>query len=108
MKWPFAIDCKDAFLHLFFPHVCAGCASDLLDEQSLICTACMRSLPFTEFEKIENNPVEKLFWGRTKIQHASSIFTISQTALCKKSSITSNTKTIPRWEYTWEKSWGCN
>jgi len=34
----------------------------------------MRSLPFTEFEKMENNPVEKLFWGRTKIQHASSIF----------------------------------
>ena len=34
----------------------------------------MRTLPFTEFEKIENNPVEKLFWGRTKIQHASSIF----------------------------------
>jgi ComF family protein len=74
MKWPFAIDCKDAFLHLFFPHLCAGCSSDILNEQALICTACMRSLPFTEFEKMENNPVEKLFWGRTKIQHASSIF----------------------------------
>ena len=74
MKWTFAIDCKDALLHLFFPHICAGCSTDVLDEQELICSTCIRSLPFTEFEKIENNPVEKLFWGRTKIQHASSIF----------------------------------
>lgn len=74
MKWPFAVDCKDALLHLFFPHLCAGCSTDVLDEQELICSTCMRSLPFTAFEKIENNPVEKLFWGRTTIQHASSVF----------------------------------
>lgn len=74
MKWTFAIECKEALLHLFFPHLCAGCSSDVLDAQELICSTCMLALPFTEFEKIENNPVEKLFWGRTKIQHASSIF----------------------------------
>jgi ComF family protein len=40
----------------------------------LICSTCMHSLPFTAFETIENNPVAKLFWGRSTIQHASSIF----------------------------------
>lgn len=34
----------------------------------------MLSLPYTEFEKLENNVVEKLFWGRTNIKHAFSIF----------------------------------
>ena len=74
MKWTFANDCKDALLHLFFPHLCAGCSSDMIDDQELICFQCMLSLPYTQFESIENNPVEKLFWGRTKIEHAFSIF----------------------------------
>ena len=74
MKWAFANSCKDAFLHLFFPHLCAGCSSDLIDDEQLICSNCLHALPFTSFETIDNNPVEKLFWGRTSVAHACSIF----------------------------------
>lgn len=74
MTFAFATACKDALLHLFFPHLCAGCFTDMLDDQEMICSACMESLPFTQFENLETNPVEKLFWGRTPIKHAFSIF----------------------------------
>lgn len=69
-----ATDLKEAFLHLFFPQVCPGCHSDLVSQEQLICRECMQSLPFTGFEAIRDNPVEKLFWGRSVVQHASSIF----------------------------------
>ena len=68
-----AIDLKEAFLHLFFPQVCPGCHSDLVSQEQLICRECMQSLPFTGFEAIRDNPVEKLFWGRSHVQHASSM-----------------------------------
>lgn len=69
-----ASEFKEALLHLFFPHVCPGCHSDLVSQEQLICPQCLQSLPFTEFESIPGNPVEKLFWGRSVVQHASSIF----------------------------------
>lgn len=69
-----ATDLKEALLHLFFPQICPGCQSDLVNHQQLICADCMQSLPCTGFQEMAGNPVEKLFWGRSVIQHASSIF----------------------------------
>ena len=40
----------------------------------MICMECYHNLPYTEFDRIENNPVEKIFWGRTNIKFASSTF----------------------------------
>jgi ComF family protein len=67
-------DLKEALVHLFFPQICPGCQSDLVNSQQLICSDCMSTLPFTGFPEIPGNPVEKLFWGRSLIKHASSIF----------------------------------
>ena len=40
----------------------------------MICMECHHELPYTEFERLENNPVEKIFWGRTTIRFACSTF----------------------------------
>lgn len=58
--------------HLFFPHTCAGCGSDILSSKQLICLHCLRGLPRTGFEHLADNPVEKIFWGRLPLQAASS------------------------------------
>lgn len=58
--------------HLFFPHTCAGCGSNILSSKQLICLHCLRSLPRTGFENLANNPVEKIFWGRLPLQAACS------------------------------------
>jgi ComF family protein len=57
-------------LHLFFPHTCCGCGSDLLTENILFCIHCQSSMPVTSFEYFTANPIEKIFWGRVQIDSA--------------------------------------
>ena len=61
-------------LHLFYPHTCTGCGSDLLKEDNLLCLRCIHSLPHTNFAGIAGNPIEKYFWGRLPVQSAHSEF----------------------------------
>jgi ComF family protein len=61
-------------LHLFYPHLCTGCGSDLLPEDNLLCLQCINDLPHTNFAQHNNNPVEKIFWGRIPVAAAHSEF----------------------------------
>ena len=63
---------------LFFPHHCAGCGTDRLDKQTEICLRCLHRLPLTHFTAQPDNPIEKIFWGRTHVQAATSLFFYSQ------------------------------
>jgi len=65
-------------LHLFYPHICTGCGSDLLEKDSLLCLKCIHNLPHTGFADLPNNPVEKYFWGRIPITAAYSQFYFSK------------------------------
>jgi ComF family protein len=60
-----------ALANLFFPHVCCGCGTDLLEEKNIFCIYCLAAMPLTGFEQCAGNPVEKIFWGRAEIQSAS-------------------------------------
>lgn len=61
-------------LHLFYPHTCAGCGSDLLEQHQHICFLCHYQLPLTGFEKNAGNPVEQLFYGLLPVQAASATY----------------------------------
>ncbi len=63
---------------LFFPHHCAGCGTDRLDKQTEICLRCLHRLPLTHFTAQPDNPIEKIFWGRTHVQAVTSLFFYSQ------------------------------
>lgn len=65
---------KDSVLHLLFPHVCSGCGSDLLNEESMLCLHCLAELPETNFHMHANNPIEKIFWGRLPLVSATAQF----------------------------------
>ena len=60
--------------HLFYPHTCSGCGSDLLGEKDFLCIRCIESLPHTGFEKYPHNPVERIFHGRINIVAAAGGF----------------------------------
>lgn len=60
----------DSLLHLFFPHVCTGCGSDVLDSKHQLCLHCLSQLPVTNFFEQKDNPVEKHFYGRLAIRNA--------------------------------------
>ena len=62
------------FFNLFFPNLCVVCNNHLVNQEELICTKCLYNLPKTNFHKDFENPVSQLFWGRTKIEYATSFF----------------------------------
>ena len=62
----------DSLTHLFFPHICAGCGSDVINKSQLLCLACTDRLPLTNYYAHADNPVEKTFWGRIPLNHATS------------------------------------
>jgi ComF family protein len=62
------------FLHLFYPHVCSGCGTDLVEENNWLCLKCINELPHTSFALHAANPVEKIFWGRLALTAAMSEF----------------------------------
>lgn len=58
------------FLHLLYPHNCAGCGSDLLENDQEICMHCYSNLPETNFADYDGNPIEKIFYGRLPVSKA--------------------------------------
>lgn len=55
------------FLHLLFPSICLQCGTDELSDAYILCDQCIQELPYTDFFLIENNLVEKMFWGRISL-----------------------------------------
>ena len=61
------------FLALFYPRLCAGCQTALVRGEKVICLGCLLDLPKTGFEKVADNPVAQLFWGRAEIRFATAL-----------------------------------
>lgn len=74
-------DIKESLLHLAFPHVCEGCGSDLVELNNELCLKCLSSLPETNFHLHQNNPIEKIFWGRLPVTHATAQYYFTKESL---------------------------
>jgi len=62
------------FVQLFFPEICITCNDKLVSQEKYICLKCLHDIPRTGFHKSSGNKVEQLFWGRVKIENATSFF----------------------------------
>lgn len=69
------------FLHLFFPHHCEGCHTDVLHNDQLLCAACKDKLPETGYCITPHNPVEKIFYGRLPVQAAAAAWHFTKASL---------------------------
>jgi ComF family protein len=67
------VECPTDFYRLFFPKICGACDVALAKGEHHLCLHCSLDLPFTNFENIKNNPVEKAFYGRANIEFATSL-----------------------------------
>ncbi|MGN6532976.1 MAG: ComF family protein [Ginsengibacter sp.] len=67
--------------HLFYPHNCIGCGSDVIDKENFLCLECFDDLPHTHFAQHANNPLEKKFWGRIALVSAMSLFYFSKESI---------------------------
>ncbi|MBA2500727.1 MAG: ComF family protein [Chitinophagaceae bacterium] len=72
---------REAFLHMLFPHVCAGCGNDIISSKNILCLTCLHAMPETQFQFFQSNPVEKNFWGRLSIQAATAQYYFTKESL---------------------------
>ncbi|MEJ7769893.1 MAG: phosphoribosyltransferase family protein [Chitinophagaceae bacterium] len=72
------------FSHLFFPHICIGCGTDIIGQAALLCFHCINRLPVTNFNYETGNQVEKLFYGRLPVIHAGSYCYFSKDSLVQR------------------------
>jgi ComF family protein len=75
---------RESFLHLLFPHICAGCGRDIIHEKTSLCIRCMNLLPETNFERFTGNPVEKMFWGRLQLTSATAQFYFTKESMMQR------------------------
>jgi ComF family protein len=66
------IDWAHDFYSLFYPATCAGCCNSLMRNEEVLCTTCLYNLPRTNFHNDPENEVAQIFWGRAKVENASS------------------------------------
>lgn len=62
------------FFHLIYPNTCQLCGHQLVTGEEHLCISCLLELPKTWFHKSSGNPVEQLFWGRARVDRASTYF----------------------------------
>lgn len=68
-------------LNLFFPQVCYACSELLGDNERHICTSCRHDLPVTNFHFEKDNTVEKVFYGRVKLEQATALLRFQKKGL---------------------------
>lgn len=61
-------------LSVLFPNNCSACEQPLARGESVVCTACLTALPYTDYHSYADNPVEKLFWGRAPLKAGAALF----------------------------------
>ncbi len=59
-------------LYLFYPDICLCCGNSLVKQEELICTNCLIHLPKTNYHLYEDNPVNRLFYGRIPLHSTAS------------------------------------
>lgn len=67
------LDYLNNLLNLVYPNYCLLCQSNLHQNEATICTVCEVKLPYTNYHRTIDNPIEKKLWGRVPIQMASSL-----------------------------------
>lgn len=59
-----------SLINLFFPKLCGGCNTLLLNNENTICVKCRHNLPFTYHHLIENNEIMAKFYGLLPVEFA--------------------------------------
>lgn len=60
-------------LQLFFPKICAGCKSPLVQNEHFLCTTCRHRLPLVAHHRNDDTAMENIFYGRIPLQKATAL-----------------------------------
>jgi ComF family protein len=56
------------------PELCFGCNAVLYRGEHLLCAFCRNELPLTDFNFRDENPADRLFYGRCRVKKVSAMF----------------------------------
>ena len=73
-----------SFVQLFFPHRCVVCGNLLQEGEEVLCLRCNIRMPRTHFHQHIDNYVERLFWGKLPLGHASSYIFYQKGSACSR------------------------
>lgn len=59
---------------LIFPRLCVTCGDKLIEQEKWICLHCLHHIPRTNYHLQPENKVAQLFYGRVRIEFATSFF----------------------------------
>ena len=68
------VKCGRLLFDLCFPRICAVCGVPLNYHEQHFCLECFADMPLTHFWTVQDNPAEKVFWGRCRIERVYSLF----------------------------------
>lgn len=68
---------------ILVPVVCFGCNTSLRLGERLLCTVCRNQLPLTEYNFTDENPVDKIFYGRIDIKKCNSFLFFTKNGIVK-------------------------
>jgi ComF family protein len=66
------------FIALLYPRVCAACGNSLFKHEEIICTYCLYHLPKTNYHRMKDNPLDKVFWGRVQLENTAALYTFQK------------------------------
>ena len=78
------LDLLNDFSALFYPHICVGCGKSLYKEEKYLCLNCLAHLPRTNLHRMANNGLEKRFYGKAEIQHATAFLYFEKATITQK------------------------
>ncbi|KAF0131959.1 MAG: putative amidophosphoribosyltransferase [Bacteroidetes bacterium] len=61
-------------LAIFYPEVCPACGTLLSKDEKTICLSCRFLMPKTGYETVTDNPMARMFWGRTHLHAVSACY----------------------------------
>ena len=68
---------------MLYPHICLHCGSEKITNDQVLCVDCIINLPYTDFFSMEENAIEKIFWGRTNIAKAGALLFFTKDSIVK-------------------------
>ncbi|NJB71228.1 ComF family protein [Saonia flava] len=69
--------------NILFPPICFGCNAHLIGGEKTLCTICRNQLPLTDYNYNEENPVDRIFYGRVNIKKVNSFLFFTKNGIIK-------------------------
>lgn len=66
------------------PQTCFGCNAALYRGEPILCAFCRNELPLTEYNYRQENPADRLFYGRCRVEKAASLLYYVENGLIQR------------------------